>query len=90
MELLWQSKDNLIKVLESMNADDKIQVYHIPDQAKTKSIFLSDGLSTLMMTLCQKHGMSQKQGYEAALVEYLSKYGFQDKVSELLKAREST
>ena len=90
LEFLWQSRDNLIKVIESMNVDDKIRVYHIPGQAKTKSIYLSDSLSDLMTTLCQKHSLSQKQGYEAALVEYLSKYGFRDRVETLLKAPEHT
>jgi len=85
LEFLWQSRDNLIKIIESMNVEDKIQVYHVPGPAKTKSIYLSDGLTELMMTLCQKHSLSQKQGYEAALVEYLSKYGFQAGVDKLIE-----
>lgn len=86
LEFLWQSRDILIKVIESKNGGEKIQVYNIPGQAKTKSVYLSDGISDLMLSLCQKHNLSQKQGYEAALVEFLSKYGFHDRVEELLEA----
>lgn len=87
LEFLWQSREKLIRVIESMNDGDKIQVYNIPGQAKTKSIFLSDRLSDLMSSLCEKHSLSQKQGYEAALVEYLSKNGFRDRVEQLLDVR---
>lgn len=90
LEFLWQSRDNLIKVIESMNSENKVQVYHIPGPAKTKSIFLSDALSELMITFCQKNSLSQKQGYEAALIEYLSKYGFHEGIDQLLKHHEET
>ena len=89
LEFLWQSRDKLIKLLESMNTKDKIRVYTIPGQAKTKSIFLSDRLSDLMLTLCEEHSLSQKQGYEAALVEYLSKYGYRDQVEQLFEVHNS-
>ncbi|MDO0824405.1 hypothetical protein [Desulfosporosinus nitroreducens] len=87
LEFLWESRNKLVKVIESLNDEDKIQVYPIPGQAKTKSIFLSDRLTDLMMALCDKHNLSQKQGYEAALVEYLSRNGFRDRVEELLDVR---
>lgn len=88
LDFLWQYRDQLIKVIESMNMENEMRVYTIPGKAKTKSIFLSDGLSELMLTLCQKHSLSQRQGYEAALVEYLIKYGYQDNVEQLLNTRE--
>lgn len=89
LEFLWQSRDKLINFIESLNDGNKIPIYHIPGQAKTKSIFLSDRLSDLMIALCEKHSMSQKQGYEAALVEYLSNNGFRDRVEQLLDVRNS-
>lgn len=85
LEFLWESRDRLIKIIEAKNDDSKIKIYNIPGQAKTKSIFLSDRLSDLMTALCEKHNISQRQGYEAALVEYLSVKGFQDKVEQLLE-----
>ncbi|KUO73698.1 MAG: hypothetical protein APF81_01985 [Desulfosporosinus sp. BRH_c37] len=88
LEFLWKSRDQLIKIIESMNTENKIRVYTVPGKAKTKSIFLSDGLSELMLTLCQKHSLSQRQGYEAALVEYLTKYGYQDNIEQLLNTRD--
>lgn len=88
LEFLWKYRDNLVKIIESMNGDKQIKVYHVPGQSKTKSIFLSDALTDLMTALCQKHSLSQKQGYEAALVEYLSKYGYRDRVEELLEVHE--
>jgi hypothetical protein len=84
LEFLWQSREQLIKVIESMNTENKIRVYTVPGKAKTKSIFLSDSLSDLMLTLCQKHSLSQRQGYEAALIEYLMKYGYQANIEQLL------
>lgn len=88
LEFLWQSRDQLIKVIESMKTEHKIQVYTLPGKAKTKSIFLSDGLAELMLTFCQKHSLSQRQGYEAALVEYLIKCGYQDSIEQLLNTKE--
>jgi len=88
LEFLWQSRDQLIKVIESMTTENRIRIYTIPGKAKTKSIFLSDDLSELMLTLCQKHSLSQRQGYEAALVEYLMKYGYQDNIEQLLNSQE--
>lgn len=86
LEFLWESRDKLIKVIEAEKNDKgKIKIYNIPGQAKTKSIFLSDRLSDLMIALCEKHNISQRQGYEAALVEYLASKGFQDKVEQLLE-----
>ncbi|MDQ7093934.1 hypothetical protein REC12_10065 [Desulfosporosinus sp. PR] len=87
LDFLWQSRNKLIKIIESINDETKIQFYHIPGKAKTKSIFLSDSLSDLMMTLCEKHSLSQRQGYEAALVEYLSRYGFREQIDELLNVQ---
>jgi len=71
-----------------MTTENRIRIYTIPGKAKTKSIFLSDDLSELMLTLCQKHSLSQRQGYEAALVEYLMKYGYQDNIEQLLNSQE--
>lgn len=90
LEFLWKSRDKLIKAIEFINDGDKTRVFHIPGQAKTKSIFLSDRLADLMTVLCEKHSMSQKQGYEAALIEYLSKNGFQHQVAELLDVHTNT
>lgn len=89
LEFLWHSRDKLIKVIEETNIEEKIRIYHIPGQAKTKSIFLSDSLTDLMTALCKKHSLSQKQGYEAALVEYLAKKGFHEEVNRLLEASEN-
>src|SRR5665648_169005 len=84
LEFLWQSRDKLIKVIESITVENEIRVYTVPGKAKTKSILLSDGLTNLMLALCQEHSLSQRQGYEAALVEYLMKYGYRDNVEHLL------
>lgn len=86
LEFLWQSRDKLIKIVESMTEISNINVYHVPGSAKTKSIYLSDDLSDLMIQLCEKHSLSQRQGYEAALVEFLRKYGFRDQVDKLINS----
>lgn len=84
LDFLWQSRDQLVKLIESYNASHHVNLYNIPGQAKTKSIYLSDALSGLMRSFCEQHNITQKQGYEAALVEYLSARGYKEKVDQLL------
>lgn len=84
LDFLEKSRNKLIKLLDSSTSSDQVRVYNITGPAKTKSVFLSDSLSELMMTFCKHHNLSQRKGYEAALAEYLSKYGLEEEVEKLL------
>ncbi|CDX03431.1 Hypothetical protein DPCES_3545 [Desulfitobacterium hafniense] len=87
LEFLWNSRDKLIKMIESTEElqNHKVQVYTIPGEAKTKSIFFSNELATLMTAFCKDHCMSQKQGFEAALIEYLAQHGYEHEINSLLQ-----
>ncbi|SHN79494.1 hypothetical protein [Desulfitobacterium chlororespirans] len=87
LEFLWNSRDKLIKMIESIEESEshKVQVYTIPGEAKTKSIFFSNELATLMTAFCKDHSMSQKQGFEAALIEYLAQHGYEHEINCLLE-----
>lgn len=84
LEFLFQNKEKLLKILESVDYNKQIRIYTVQGAAKTKSIFLTDALCELMNEFCSNHSLTQKQGYESAIIEYLSKYGERDAVNKLL------
>lgn len=84
LEFLWQNREKLLRILETMKVEEQVRIYNVKGPAKTKSLFLTDAICSLMNDFCAKHSLSQKQGYEAAIIEYLSKYGEHEVVSKLL------
>lgn len=90
LEFLWESREKLLKIIDSIKDENRIRIFNIPGKGKTKSIFLSDNLADLMSAFCQEHSLSQRQGYETALVEYLMKYGYQNNVNQLLYSQEES
>ena len=81
--LLERNRDRLLELLEPAS-DGNIPKYAVPGVPKTKSVYMSDQLSRLMADFSQSMNLSQRDIVEAALVEYLRKYGFQKEVDHLI------
>lgn len=85
LELLERNKEQLIDLLMPALEDGTVPHYAVPGNVKSKSVYLSADLSNLMGYYCERRNLTQKQAYEAAMIEYLRRYGFKREVDSLLK-----
>lgn len=83
LQLLAENKDRLLDLLMP-SSEGHIPKYAIPGVPKTKSIYMSDLLARLVAEFSDTKNLSQREIVEAALVEYLKRYGFQYEVEKLL------
>lgn len=68
-----------------MKEDGKIPRYALPGMVRTKAIYMSDTVAKLAAEFSREKNITQREVMEAALVEYLQKYGFKQEVEALLK-----
>ncbi len=67
-----------------LNAEGHIPKYAVPRVPKTKSIYMSNLLARLVTEYSESKNLSQREIVEAALVEYLKRYGYQLEIEKLL------
>lgn len=65
---------------------DLVPQYTVSGVTRNKSVAISDMLSSLVAQFGEAKNLIQKQIYEAALVEYLKRYGFANEVERLLRS----
>lgn len=83
LQMLMENKDRLLTLLMP-NADGQIPKYAVPGVPKPKSIYMSSILGNLVSAFSTSKNVSQRDIVEAALIEYLKRYGFQKEVEKLL------
>ncbi len=86
LQLLEQNQDRLLELLLP-TAEGNIPKYAVPGVPKTKSIYMSELLSRLVTDFSQTKNLSQRDVVEAALVEYLKRYGYGQEVEILLQRK---
>ncbi len=86
LRTLQQNWDRVMELLMP-TADGHIPKYAVPGGPKTKSIYMSDLLSRIVTEFSESKNLSQREIVEAALIEYLKRYGYKNEMSKLLNKR---
>lgn len=86
LKILQDNEDRLLTLLLPQT-NGQVPKYAVPGVAKSKSIYMSDLLSRLMAEFSESKNISQRDIVEAALIEYLKRYGYQTEVEKLLGKR---
>ena len=88
LNFLEENIDTLKEVIENENdevdSEGEIPHFVVPGTTKTKSVYMSDKLAALVMEFSKVKNVSQRKIFEAAVIEYLWKYGYADAVESLL------
>ncbi len=86
LQLLESNKERLTDLLLPVY-EGQIPKYAVPGAPKTKSIYMSDLLARLVAEFSESKNLSQREIVEAAIVEYLKRYGFKQEMDRLLGKR---
>ncbi|PUU89092.1 MAG: hypothetical protein CI948_2070 [Halanaerobium sp.] len=70
---------------DEKDSDGEIPHFAVPGTTKTKSVYMADRLAELVTEFSKVRNVSQRDIFEAAVIEYLRKYGYRDAVDSLLK-----
>jgi len=85
LRFLYEKRDDIYQLLSGTREDGKIPRYAVPGLVRTKAIYMSDTIAKLAGEFSKEKNITQREVMEAALVEYLMKYGFKREVEALLK-----
>lgn len=83
-DILLKHKERLLDLILPASAPGSVPRYTVPGITRTKSFYMSDLLSKLVLEFSQCKNISQKEVIEAAVIEFLRKYSFKKQVDELL------
>ena len=83
-DILSKHKERLLDLLLPESAPGIVPRYTVPGITRTKSFYMSDLLSKLLIEFSRCKNISQKEIIEAAVIEFLRKYSFKKQVDELL------
>ena len=65
-------------------AENKPPVPNIPGKCHQKTFHINSNLACLINQFADAHGIKYKNVVEAAVIQYLEKYGYEDKVAQIL------
>ena len=85
LRFLYEKRDDIYQLLTGVKEDGKIPRYALPGMVRTKAIYMSDTVAKLAAEFSREKNITQREVMEAALVEYLQKYGFKQEIEALLK-----
>ena len=85
IRFLYEKRDDIYQLISGTREDGQIPRYAIPGLVRTKAIYMSDTIAKLAGEFSREKNITQREVMEAALVEYLMKYGFKREVKALLK-----
>ena len=85
IRFLYEKRDDIYQILSGVKEDGKIPRYAVPGLVRTKAIYMSDMVAKLAAEFSREKNLTQREIMEAALIEYLQKYGFKSEIDMLLK-----
>jgi len=85
IRFLYEKRDDIYQLISGVREDGKIPRYAVPGLVRTKAIYMSDMIAKLTGEFSKEKNVTQREIVEAALVEYLQKYGFKREIETLLK-----
>lgn len=86
IRFLYEKRDDIYQLLTGVKEDGKIPRYAVPGLVRTKAIYMSDMIAKLAGEFSKEKNVTQREIMEAALIEYLQKYGFKREIDTLLKS----
>ncbi len=86
IRFLYEKRDDVYQLLTGVKEDGKIPRYAVPGLVRTKAIYMSDMIARLTTEFSKEKNITQREIVEAALVEYLQKYGFKNEIETLLRS----
>ena len=86
IRFLYEKRDDIYQLLTGVKEDGKIPRYAVPGLVRTKAIYMSDMIARLAAEFSKEKNVTQREIMEAALIEYLQKYGFKREIDSLLKS----
>ena len=89
LEFLEENMEVLEEMVEKTgnqeDSEGEIPHFAVPGTTKTKSVYMADQLAALVTELSKVKNVSQREIFEAAVIEYLRKYGYDDAVESLIE-----
>ena len=86
LRFLYEKRDDIYELISGTKEDGTIPRYVVPGMVKTKAIYMSDMVSKLAGEFSKEKNITQREVVEAALIEFLQKYGFKREIETLLKS----
>ncbi len=86
LELIKENEEQLKAILDSTNSLNQMHRYAVPGTTRTKSIHMVDSLDYLAKKFCEDKNIRQRDLFESALIEYMSKRGYKSQVDCLLNS----
>ena len=86
IRFLYEKRDDVYQLLSGTREDGKIPRYALPGMVRTKAIYMNDMIARLTAEFSREKNVTQREIVEAALVEYLQKYGYKVEIEALLKS----
>ena len=83
LEENWEQLKDLIEQQKS-GTNGELPRYAVPGTTKTKSVYMADSLAELVTEFSKSKNIKQRNIFEAAVIEYLRKYGYGDAVDSIL------
>lgn len=83
LQMLVENKERLITLLMPQS-DGQLPKYGVPGAPGTKGIYMSNLLGRLVSDFSKSKNITQRCIIEAAVIEYLKRYGYQREVEKLL------
>lgn len=87
LRFLYEKQDDIYQLLSGTREDGKIPRYAVPGLVRTKAIYMSDMIAKLAGEFSKEKNVTQREIVEAALIEFLQKYGYKQEVDALLKSQ---
>jgi len=85
IRFLYEKRDQVYQLLTGIKEDGKIPRYAVPGLVRTKAIYMSDMIARLAGEFSKEKNVTQREIMEAALIEYLQRYGFKKEIETLLR-----
>jgi hypothetical protein len=85
IRFLYEKRDDIYQLLSGTKEDGTIPRYVVPGLVRTKAIYMSDMIAKLTAEFSKEKNITQREIVEAALIEFLEKYGFKREIETLLK-----
>ena len=85
IRFLYEKRDDVYQLLSGTVEDGTIPRYVVPGLVRTKAIYMSDMIAKLTAEFSKEKNITQREIVEAALIEFLEKYGFKREIETLLK-----
>lgn len=87
IRFLYEKRDDIYQLLTGVKEDGKLPRYAVPGLVRTKAIYMSDMIARLTTEFSKEKNITQREIVEAALIEYMQKYGFKREIDTLLKSQ---